>query len=447
MLVVLVCSTACKKLVQVDPPDDRVVTDIVFSNDSMAKASVNGLYSNIMGQTKYFLNGGMSLFPGLSADELSRSFSLNTEDQFVNNALLSANQLVGNNIWKAAYSYLYQCNLSIEGLERTSRVSAALKQRLLGEVKFVRALCYYYLVNLFGDVPLVITSDADKNAVLPRSPVTEIYTQVITDLQDANAALPDTVVNTRPNKMACQALLARVYLYLSNWAQAENNATAVINSGKYQLAHPDSVFKSSSQETIFQWAPVLPNNNSAEGYIFVPASANTRPTYLVTQQLLDAFELGDARRNSWVKTVTVNTVNYTFPNKYKLNSSTTAPSEYNIVLRLAEQYLIRAEARAQQGNVNDAIVDVNTIRTRAFLLSLSPAISQGECMSVVEREKRIELFAEWGHRWFDLKRWNKANAVLSIVKGISNWQTTDQLYPIPFTDIQNDPNLEQNEGY
>jgi starch-binding outer membrane protein, SusD/RagB family len=445
-LFALTGSTACKKLVKVDLPDDQLVAGIVFSNDSMANAVVIGLHSNIMSQTRYVLNGAMSVYAGLSADELIRTFSVNNEDQFLNNSLNAANALVGNNIWKAAYAYLYHCNISIEGLQRSTGVSAAVKKRLTGEVKFVRALCYFYLINLFGEVPLVTSTDVDKNARLSRFPVDTIYHQILNDLLDAGADLPDAIENKRPNKMACQALLARVHLFMGHWPEAEMAATSVINSGRYQLAGLNNVFVSVSTEIIFQWAPVVDQHNSSEGFSFIPVNATTRPNYAITDSLLLAFETGDLRKNGWMKTTQpINGKTYTYPYKYKIKSSPIT-TEYNVVLRLAEQYLIRAEARAQQNRINEAAEDVNIIRNRASLPALAPVMNKSQCLEAIEQERRIELFAEWGHRWFDLKRWNKANTVLSSMKG-SYWQITDQLYPIPLSEIEKDPNLVQNEGY
>ena len=116
-----------------------------------------------------------------------------------------------------------------------------------------------------------------------------------------------------------------------------------------------------------------------------------------------------------------------------------------MVLRLAEQYLIRAEARAQQNNISGAQSDVNVIRNRAGLANTT-ATTQGTLLSAIEHERQIELFAEWGHRWMDLKRTNRADAILGPLKS-SNWQSSDVLFPIPLTQIQNDPNFTQNSGY
>jgi len=440
----MLTATGCKKLVHVDEPDDSLTTSTVFSNDSLAQAAVAGIYIKIMSSTRYLLNAGMSLFPALSADELMRTFSLNNEDQFYINAINSNNLLVNANLWKAAYFYIYQCNICIEGLQKSTGVTAAVKERLTGEVRFVRALCYYYLVNLYGDVPLVLGTNADVNAELPRTPTELVYQQIITDLEAARDALTGNQVNTRPTSYAAQALLARVYLYRRSWNKAADMASAVINSGLFMLESDlDSVFKKNSKETIFQWAPVQDKMNSGEGFIFIPIGAS-RPNYMLTTGLLTAFEAGDLRKNNWVKSMTSGLTYY--PNKYKVSSSSGPVTEYNVVLRLAEQYLIRAEALAWQNRIAEAEGDLNIIRTRAGLPAIDTTISSELCFQKIEQERRTELFAEWGHRWFDLKRTNRSNAVLSAIKG-SKWQTSDQLYPIPSSELEADPNLEQNPGY
>jgi hypothetical protein len=349
-------------------------------------------------------------------------------------------------LWKAPYSYIYQCNICIEGLQKSTGVSAGVKNRLTGEVQFVRALCYFYLVNLYGDVPLVLSSNAEVNAVLSRSSISDVYVQIVADLQAAGSLLSNDGANTTPSSFAAKALLARVYLYKHDWSLAETTAAAVIASSKYSLQSDlNNVFKSNSTETIFQWAPVVAAINAPEGNIFIPSSAAVRPTYKMCTVLLDAFEPNDLRKTAWLKSVTLGGQTFYYPYKYKVYTSS-RPTEYNIVLRLAEQYLIRAEARAQQSNIPGAVADINVIRTRAGLPAVSSAIGKDESLAAIEQERRIELFTEWGHRWFDLKRTNRADAVLSVVKG-TNWQATDYLYPIPQSELQTDANLVQNPGY
>jgi hypothetical protein len=353
---------------------------------------------------------------------------------------------VNVNLWKAAYTYLYYCNICKEGLQRSTGVAAEVKKRLLGEVQFVRALCYYYLVNLYGGVPLVLGTNAEVNALLPRSSTGQVYLQIIADLEAARDALAGSQNNSRPTHYAAQALLARVYLHLQNWSKVEEMASAVINSGQFAL-HSDlnAVFKENSKEIIFQWEPVQDKMNSGEGFIFIPLGSS-KPNYTLTADLLAAFETGDLRKNNWVKSVPISTPTYHYPNKYKIALLSGAFEECNVVLRLAEQYLVRAEALAHQNKIAEAVNDINRIRMRAGLAAKETTISSEQCFQAIEQERRIELFAEWGHRWFDLKRTNRANTVLSAAKG-SRWQTNDQLYPIPFSELETDPNLEQNDGY
>ncbi|OQP65047.1 hypothetical protein A4R26_15170 [Niastella populi] len=444
----MLTAAGCRKLVQVGEPDDSMTSPEVFSSDSLAQAAISGLYIKIMSNSKFLLNGGMSLFPSLSSDELVRNMVFSFEDQFTGNILNSNNTLINSNLWKAAYAYIYQCNICIQGLERSNSITSGLKTRLSGEVKFVRALCYYYLVNLFGDVPLVLGTNADVNMLMSRTPEDQVYNQVVLDLNAAGDALTGVNDKRFPTSFAAKALLARVNLHLSNWSRADELTSDIINSGQFHMEdNLSEVFKSQSREVIFQWAPVQNRQNSAEGFMFIPLGSG-RPNYSVSDHLWKAFETGDLRKGSWIRSVMANGQTYNFPFKYKLNLSPvgTPPEEYNVVFRLAEQYLIRAEARAKQNRVEEAISDINIIRTRAGLPELATTISKEQCLQAIEQERRTELFTEWGHRWIDLKRTNRADEVLSAIKG-SSWQANDKLYPIPFAELETAPNLKQNPGY
>ena len=115
-----------------------------------------------------------------------------------------------------------------------------------------------------------------------------------------------------------------------------------------------------------------------------------------------------------------------------------------MALGLGEQYLIRAEARAQQDNVSGAQEDLNIIRNRAGLLKTTSS-DKVSILLAIEQERSKELFAEWGHRWFDLKRTRRTNVILGAIK--SSWKSTDLVYPIPLVEITNNPFLTQNPGY
>lgn len=237
-------------------------------------------------------------------------------------------------------------------------------------------------------------------------------------------------------------MLARVHLYNGQWQEAEAEATAVIGSGSYSLvSNLNNVFLMNSNETIWQLMPTSTSLNTWEGNQFIPATS-AAPTYPLTASLLSSFTAPDQRKAAWTKSVVVSSVNYTHPFKYKVRTGTTL-TEYYVVLRLAELYLVRAEARARQSKISLALADLNTIRTRAGLANATIS-DQAAMLLAVEQERRLELFAEWGHRWFDLKRTGRANALLAFKTG---WQDTDTLYPIPNAELLRNPMLTQNPGY
>jgi hypothetical protein len=325
------------------------------------------------------------------------------------------------------------------------------RNQLTGEAKFMRAFFHFYLVNLFGPVPLVTSPDYKVNATISRSDTIAVYKQILSDLKDASALLSanyPTQEKVRVNKWAAVALLARVYLYQRDWVNAEAESTRVIESGAYQLAAPSQVFVPNSPEAILQFIPAITQIfNTSEGLSFLPSSPSVRPNYKITPFLLNAFEPGDKRKAAWVNSNTVSGVTYNYPYKYKVRSGQAgAPkSEYNMVLRLAEQYLIRAEARARLGKVPESQADINAIRSRSGL-SNTTAADPAALLLAIEKERQVELFSEWGHRWLDLKRTGRADAVLGAEKP-TDWQPTDALYPIPQNEILSNPLLTQNLGY
>lgn len=444
MMTVLLLSS-CKKYLQLSPSPVLVEKEKIVSDDQTATAAMLGVYVQMMNASLNMANGGLSVYPALSADEIYNTAPSTTWDPFTTNTLTGNNTTVNTAYWRPAYSCLYQLNALIEELEKSTAVTAAVKEQILGEAHFTRAWIYFSLINLFGEAPLVLSTDYTLNAVLPKASVTEIYNQVIADLLLAKSKLKEnytTAGKVRPNKWAAVALLARVYLYKQNWQLAETEATAVINAGMYQLLTDlNTVFLSNNNEAI--WQLLKDNNNTAEAATFIPASATVKPTLAVTDQLLNAFETGDKRKLNWLKANSISSQLFYYPNKYKARTAT-PQTETKQLLRLAEQYLIRAEARAQLNKTDSAKADLNIIRNRAGLLPVI-ATTQSEIITAVEKERQTELFAEDGHRWFDLKRWNKATTVLSPLKPA--WLPTAILYPVPLTEIERNPFLLQNPGY
>lgn len=468
LLFVLSLITSCKKFVEVPPPITTLVTENVFNNNNTATAAQTVIY------TKMVTSGlaiPVDIYTGWSSDELTNYSTGQTQIDLYRNALTAINEAntIGGQLWSPPYNCIYQANAVIEGLQNYNGVSPNIKQQLTGEAKFTRAFWYFYLVNLFGDVPLLTTTNYQVNGTASKTPKAQVYQQIIADLKDAQNSLSsnyldatDTVITAdrvRPTKWAATALLARVYLYYgnltgdaSNYVNAETQASVIINnSSMFSLVSLNNVFLKNSNEAIWQLMPPPTTYYTLEGYYFNLKTAPTGGSFSCTlsPQLLNAFEPGDNRKNSWVTGITATGNTYYYPYKYKTSSTSTTQSEYSMVLRLAEQYLIRAEARDQQGNTGGAASDLNIIRNRAGL-SATTATTQADLLTAIDHERQIELFTEWGDRWFNLKRRGAIDGLMNVItpqKGGASWNTSQQLYPIPLTDINNDPNLKQTPGY
>jgi hypothetical protein len=460
-VVWLPLTTGCKKLLDAGSPENKVITSQVYASDSLAQAALIGIYIKIM-ETFGPFNGYMSRYAGLCADELDRTSILAEDQPFLINTIPTNDQTIWF-IWTNTYSYIYQCNDLVQGLTSTNSITPALRDQLLGEAYFLRAFSYFYLVNLYGNVPLVLTTDYTKNKSIPRTPIDTVYDQMMEDLIAAQSLLTNTYATTpdypaarvRVNRLAVKALLARIYLYHEEWANAAAAATEVIQSGTYQLETDLlQTFRYNSKEAILQFMPVNEAYNTAEGGMFVPINPNGRPAIILCDSILKYMEPADKRR-SWIRTVTNNGRQYHSPFKYKLNTGS-PQEEYNMVLRLAEQYCIRAEARAMLNQLPETVSDLNMIRKRAGLSELNNITTQPQALAAVEQERHMEFFAEWGHRWFDLKRMpariittsnnKRIDEVMSACRP-ATWKNNSVLWPIPSSEITRNPALEQNEGY
>ena len=464
---VMMTQTSCKKLVEVTPPVTALTGENVYTNDATAAAVLTGIYTN-MSVGAGFVTGAnsISMECGLSADEFTLYGGSSAQANlilFYKNALTNQQYLT---FWEPCYGVLLQINSAIEGLNTATSLTPTVRQQLLGEAEFLRGFIYFYLVNLYGDVPLVLSSNYQTNTIIARTPKAQVYQQIITDLKDAQRLLSPnyldatiksmTTERVRPTSWAATALLARTYLYTDSLSNAKAQATAVINnSALYSLDTLNGVFLKNSTEAIWQLQPVIATENTQDGLTFVlqagGPNAYNNPVYLSTF-LLNSFEPGDERYRNWVGVDSSTGTKYFYPFKYKSATIGAPVSEYLMVLRLAEQYLIRAESEANLGDYTDAINDLNIIRSRAGLPNYDATV-QGPLLTAIIHERQVELFTEWGHRWLDLKRTGTANRVMGtpgngvcVAKG-GTWNTAWQLYPIPLYDLQQDANLKQNAGY
>ena len=475
---------SCKKLVEIPPPIDTITTTQVFNSDRQAEAAMVGVYGKMInGATtnnglvwQQVYSGGLStILGGLSSDELFnyKGASEMNYYSFTSNKLTIFNSGQADYAWASAYTTVYGANSVIEGIaaSTSSQLSDSARKVLTGEAKFARAFAYFMLTNFYGDVPLALTVDFNQTIRLPRAPQEAVYRQIIQDLKDAQLSLPAVYTGNgeriRPNKWAATALLARAYLYTKDYAAAATESTKIIDNNSLYGLETDlnNVFLVNGREAIWQLQQSTQFSNvknaTPEGYNMIPLNninAASAP-FCLTSHLLSAFETGDQRFTAWVgKTDNSSTgpstgITY-YPYKYKVgnhNSVQGAPAtEYYMVLRLAEQYLIRAEATANgaQGGIAAAIADLNIIRNRAALPDLPTSLTAEQTLAAIAKERQVELFAEWGHRWMDLKRTGKANDLLSAIPIKQPWLGSNQLlYPIPQGDLRSDPFLIQNPGY
>lgn len=469
---------SCKKLIEIPAPVNSLNVANVYTTDVTAASVLTGIYQKMSNNSITFpfaidlSDIALSVLPGLSGDELNLfNVTDGTYEPYYSSSLTSSN--AGINLWNKIYHVVFICNSALEGLANSTGLTPSVKQQLTGEAKFMRAFCYFYMVNLYGDVPLVLSTDYKISASMARTPADQVYQQIITDLKDAQGLLSSNYLDgtalkivserLRPTKWAATALLARAYLYNKDYPNAELQATAVINNtSQFNLEPLNSVFLTNKTEAIWQLQPLGASNyiysNTGMGNLFVlPAEGPdgfTHPLYL-SDYLVNSFEAGDLRKEEWTGNVTVDGTTYYYPYKYKIGNTAGPTQEYMMVLRLGEQYLIRAEAEARQNKLAAAITDLNALRTRARgpnpgdLPALSGSLTQQAILDAVAHERQVELFTEWGDRWLDLKRTEKIDAVMNTVatqRGFT-WSSYMQLYPIPLAELLTDPNLEQNPGY
>jgi len=333
-------------------------------------------------------------------------------------------------------------------LDNSISIAEANKKQLQGEAIFVRALLHFYLLNLYGDIPYITTTDYLLNSKVSRMPADKIYSLILMDLNKAVELLSEDYVSPErilPNRSTAKALLARVYLYMGMYPEASNAASSVINNPLYSWETDlDKIFLKESRTTIWQFMPNTSDSNTAEGSLYIFTSGPP-PVVGLKPDFVNAFEAGDLRKTHWTTEVTDGVSTWYHASKYKQQSTTPSSVEYSIVFRLAEQYLIRAEARAYQGDLIGAKEDLNVIRTTAGLTNTT-AVTAEEIITDILNQRRFELFTEFGQRFFDLKRTGKLDETLSASK--TGWNTTDSLWPLPALELNSNPNLNpQNPGY
>ena len=423
-------------VVDVEPYDSISASEAFKTKEDIDKG-ILGAYSSFQSLSYYGRTYG--IFADLAADNLSHPVDATATEyaEVDNNNILPENGS-NSNMWAKMYDGINVANNVISKVPTIENMTAQEKDIALAELYFIRALNHFNLTRYYGAIPLKLEPTSGVNNLdAPRDPVDNVYAQIITDLTFAAENLPNSRSKIRGSKFAAKALLARVYLYQGNFQQAEAMASDVINNGGYTLLSDYAdVFEDETAESIFEiYFSQLERNRIAE-YNF-PKSLNGRREVEPSENLLAAYEENDERFEGSIAFAE----NLAYAIKYDdLNLG----AENFIVIRLADMYLIRAEAMAKGStpDLNQIKTDINAVRTRAGL-SGNTSNSLDELINTIEKERRVE-FAFEGHRWFDLVRTGRA---IDVLDNVTNSNQT--LFPIPFDELQtnNDPGMVQNPGY
>jgi starch-binding outer membrane protein, SusD/RagB family len=436
------CVAAAVVLAACDSPLD---TDPTASIDSeTALTTPRGIQLGLNGAYRALQSGNLwgnvhVVYPDLYADNLDFTGTFQTDREVGNRNVSSSNGQVLSS-WSAAYAGINRANNLLDAIPSVTELTAAQQAQYRGEALFIRALMYYYLVSWHGDVPLVLdpSRGVDDSSLVSRSPAADVYARIIADLEEAATLLTPARNPGRATQGAANALLARVHLDAGNHAEARDRATAVINNTAYAIVpNYGSIWTTkNSAESIFE-LPYSINNSNSLAFWFFPDTEGGRLGFAPTSEFYNAFEAGDERRDFYIR---FDEDGQIFGAKYfRVENG----DDNVVVLRLAEMYLIRAEANARLNAPAQTVRDdIDVVRNRAGLADLPATVdTQEELLDAVLEERRFELAFE-GHRFFDLRRRDPVAAAAYL-----DIPSDRLLFPIPQSERDVNPNLTQNPGY
>lgn len=438
--------SSCEKMVEVDLPANQIASQQVYADVQTADAALAGIYAGLYSNS--LLSGDrMGLLLSLYTDDLDffAPTATNGMMELYSNQLIPTNAVVYTQ-WSGAYQLIYSCNAIIEGIERSASVSAADKARIKAEAQLIRSILLYYLQQLFGDIPYPVTTDYKVNQSLPKLARAEVLQKLETHLSESTTVLPDAYRNPERiflNRKGAQLMLAKVFLEQKRWSEAEVLLKGIINAGSYSVQNDLSkTFKKSGTHILWQLKPANSGDATKEVvayyFDFIPPY-----NYALSPDLMAAFSAGDLRKAAWTKPVTVGS--NTWYRAYKYKNLTGNTDEYSIVFRIEEVYLLLAETLARQDRTAEALLYLNPICTRAGLAPVTGPMTEAALLDEIVRESRVEFFTEMGHRFFDLKRADRLNV---LVTKKPNWKPHFTLWPVPEKELLLNPNLKpQNSGY
>ena len=431
---------SCTKMLDIEPTDsissDEAIKDKAGVDKAIAGSYDAFQYAGLYGRNRVILGD-------LAADNLVWTGTTYDYYEIDQNKVAIENGII-DGMWVASYDGINRVNNVLAALPGISDLTEGERGKYEGEALFMRALFHFNLLLYFGGVPVVTEPILNVDEVdRPRNTASEMYEQIISDLSSAELKLPGPgeMPEGRANSYSATALLARVYLTRFH---AENNALfaglaadkadSVIQKGGFSLAGDyASLYKDGGSERIFQVVFSVQDRNVISQY-FYPRSLTGRYEVAPSESLIQSFDPADSLRLK--ASIATDTLGKSYGYKYQDLSE---GADAVLVIRLAEIYLIKAEALAYtNGDIPTIQNNINIIRSRAGL-EPTTAETYDELKLAIENERRHE-FAFEGHRWFDLVRTKRA----TIVVGIDEDYT---LFPIPLSEMTTNKKMEQNPGY
>ena len=452
--VILFSLVGCQKdLIQL--PATTKTADNFYSNETEIEEAVKGVYATLQFTGNY--NTAMPAIgelPGEDAYDETPANDNGFYGQLDDINVISQNGVIQDN-WAHSYIGIQRANIVLNRIGSISFKDSTVKNARIGEMKFLRALYYFNLVRIYGDVPLVTKEITNPIGSFgqSRAPKADVYKQIEADLNEAIQLLP---VRTTANKMrvvktAAQTLLGKVKLTQKDFTSAETLLLAVENSGLHQLlADVTTVFSVTNElnnEIIFsvQFASgINSNTEGSDAYrMFNPTGrvvgsmTGTKGHGVLKSSFYNLYDATDKRKNVYIGAIASG---IGFNNKIAAPTTvvTDAASDW-VVLRYADVLLMLAEIENELGKTTQAVSYVNAIRTRAGLTTFA-STDKAAIFSEIDIQRRKELVWE-GHRWFDLLRQGRVQSVL----GVSD--VNKLLMPLPASQIAADPALKQNPGY
>ncbi|SFE00212.1 Starch-binding associating with outer membrane [Chitinophaga sp. CF118] len=459
VLGLLFILSSCTKQLMQDPTTEKEAGNFL-SNETEVEEYVNAVYANLQFNGLYGLF--MPAIAEIPSDNTYDEVPANDDgiygqlDQFT---LIASNGIIAST-WQDSYKAIQKANVVLNRIENISYNVATTKEARKGEMKFIRALLYFNLVRLYGDVPLALKETTDPNVYFGqgRTPSADVYTQIIKDLTEAIDELPvSSAQSGKVIKTAAQALLGKVYLTLKDYTNAKIQLTAVVNSGRHRLmTNTTDVFSIANEnnaEIIFavQFASGLNGNTEGSTMFqqFSPSGTQSgaKGHNLPTKSLYNLYTATDKRKGSYIDVTAAG-----IPYCKKLSQPTTVITDGGsdvVILRYADVLLMLAETENELNNTVAAIPYIDSVRVRAGLPGTT-ALTQDDLRSAIALERRLELIGE-GQRWFDLVRTGTAVSVMNKWFSDNGILTTidnhNLLMPVPQGQIDTDPSIKQNKDY